>query len=291
LATQIVLGLSSAALYSLFASGLTLLFGVLDILNMAHGAVFMWSAFVGWELSVKRGLPLALAVTLAILGAGALGVLLEFLIFRPLRKRNAPGLMVLVAGIAVGVLLVNAAESRYGPDLYSYPQVDALSGVVHIGSISAPRSSFVLIGVAAVILVALRFFVVNTRTGAALRAIEENAAVAELMGIPVSRLIAVTFFIASVLAGVAGVAVGLIYSAISPYMGNSLMVTAFTIIILGGMGSIPGAILGSIAVAGVETAAVQFDFSLYSPLLTSVLVLVILVIRPQGILGRTLREA
>jgi branched-chain amino acid transport system permease protein len=291
MAEQIVLGLSAAALYSLFAAGLTLVFGVLDILNMAHAAVYMWGAFIAWDAAVNYGVPLLLAIVLAIIGASIIGVLLEFLIFRPLRKRDAPGLMALVAALAAGGLLVSIAELRFGTQIFAFPSGDFTQGELSIGPLHGPTSAFLIIGVAVVVVGGLWWAIVNTRAGSALRAIEEDAAVAELMGIAVDRMIAATFAIASAMAAIAGIAVGLVFANISPFMGSELEVKAFTIIILGGMGSVPGAILGALAVATMETVAVIAGLSGYSPLIVLLTVVVLLMVRPQGILGRSVREA
>jgi branched-chain amino acid transport system permease protein len=286
----IVFGISSAALYALFASGLTLVFGVLDIVNLAHGAVYMWGAFVAWDLMVRHGLSLGIAISVAVVATGLLGVALEYLVFRQLRRRNAPGLMSLVAGLAAANLLVYASQSTFGAEVFRFP-ADALGGQIHVGSITSSAAEIFVVVAAVLLLGSMWWVIKRTRLGLAIRAIEEKRDIAALMGIPVDRIISLVFFGASAMAGLAGVAVGLTYASISPFMGETLELKAFTIIILGGMGSIGGTVVASVAVAALETLAVVVNLSAYQDLAVFVLVLVLLMVRPQGLFGRLQREA
>lgn len=286
LAQQIVNALSQGAFYSLFAAGLTLIFGVLDILNLAHGAVFMIGALMSWYLMTQLGIDFLPAMAITVAGCGAMGFLLDQAAFKPLRKRGGGTLPQLVSSLAVSFILINLAERFFGTRVVRYG-ADAvpISGTLQFGEVRLPMLHLVLMVVAIVLTVGLWYVVEKTKLGRSIRALQENPNVARLMGVDVDRTIAWMFIMASALAGIAGVFLGVAYNSASPYMGHWIDLKGFAVIILGGMGSIPGALLGGMLIAFAETATVVFLSSDYRDAAVFLVLMAMLLIKPSGLLG------
>lgn len=290
LAQQIVNALSQGAFYALFAAGLTLIFGVLDILNMAHGAVFMWGALFSWFLMSSLGMPFGWTLLLTAIFSGLVGVVLERVAFRPLRHSASGHLAPLVSSIAFSIILVNIAERFFGTRVVRYPD-DAVpfTQTVEVAGIHVSLLHMVLLTTAMVLMGGLWYMVKYTRLGRAIRALQENPKVARLMGVDVDRTIAQMFVVASVLAGIAGIFIGVAYNSASPYMGHWVDLKGFAVIILGGMGSIPGAVIGGLLIAFAEIATVVFLSSDYRDAAVFLVLMGMLLLRPTGLLG-TSRE-
>ena len=286
LTQQIINALSQGAFYALFAAGLTLIFGVLDILNMAHGAVFMWGAMLSWYLMSALGMPFGFALLTTIVFCGALGILLEYTAFRPLRQRSTGQLPPLVSSLALSIVLVHVAEKIFGTRVVRYPD-DAVpfAKYVEMGDAQVSMLHVVLMVVALVLMGALWYMVARTRLGRSIRALQENPKVARLMGVDVDRTIAWMFVIASVMAGIAGVFLGVAYNSASPYMGHWVDLKGFAVIILGGMGSIPGALIGGLLIAFAEIGTVVFLSSDYRDAAVFVVLMGMLLLKPSGLLG------
>lgn len=286
LSQQIINALSQGAFYALFAAGLTLIFGVLDILNMAHGAVFMWGAMISWYLMSAMGLHFGFALLITIVFCGLMGLLLEYTAFRPLRGRSTGHLAPLVSSLALSIVLVHVAEKIFGTRVVRYPD-DAVpfAKYVKLGDAQVSLLHVVLLVVALVLMGALWYMVARTRLGRSIRALQENPKVARLMGVDVDRTIAWMFVIASVLAGIAGAFLGVAYNSASPYMGHWVDLKGFAVIILGGMGSIPGALLGGLLIAFAEIGTVVFLSSDYRDAAVFVVLMVMLLLKPSGLLG------
>jgi branched-chain amino acid transport system permease protein len=283
---QLVNALSQGAFYALFATGLTLIFGVLDILNMAHGAVFMWGALLAWYLMSALGLGFGWTLLLSALFCGAMGLLLDWVAFRPLRKRLSGPLAPLVSSLAVSIILVNIAEKTFGTRVVRYPEAaTSLDRVVAVGNSQVSLLQVALMVVALALMAGLWYVVTHTKLGRAIRALQENPRVARMMGVDVDRTIAWMFVIASALAGVAGVFLGVAYNSASPYMGHWVDLKGFAVIILGGMGSIPGALVGGILIGFAEIATVVFLSSDYREASVFVVLMAMLMLRPSGLLG------
>ena len=287
LAQQIVNALSQGSFYALFAAGLTLIFGVLDILNLAHGAVFMWGALVSWYLMSNAGLPFGPALALTALLCGLIGWALERIAFRPLREHSSGHLPPLVSSLAVSIILVNIAEKTFGTRVVRYPDaaVPFAAPVELGGGVQISLLHLVLLVTALVLMGVLWYVVTHTRLGRSIRALQENPKVARMMGVDVDRTIAWMFVISSSLAGVAGVFLGVAYNSASPYMGHWVDLKGFAVIILGGMGSIPGALLGGMLIAFAEIGTVVFLSSDYRDASAFVVLMGMLLLRPSGILG------
>jgi branched-chain amino acid transport system permease protein len=286
LSQQIINALSQGAFYALFAAGLTLIFGVLDILNMAHGAVFMWGAMLSWYLMSALSVPFGLALLITIVFCGLMGLLLEHTAFRPLRGRSTGHLPPLVSSLALSIVLVHVAEKVFGTRVMRYPD-DAVpfAHTLDVGGAQLSLLHVVLMVVALVAMGALWYMVARTRLGRSIRALQENPKVARLMGVDVDRTIAWMFVIASVMAGIAGAFLGVAYNSASPYMGHWVDLKGFAVIILGGMGSIPGALLGGLLIAFAEIATVVYLSSDYRDAAVFVVLMGMLLLKPSGLLG------
>lgn len=286
LSQQIINALSQGAFYALFAAGLTLIFGVLDILNMAHGAVFMWGALLSWYLMNNMNIGFGWAVSFTVVFCGILGLLLEYTAFRPLRSRTAGTLPPLVSSIAISIVMVNIAEKLFGTRVVRYKdEVVPFDSTIQLFDASISTLHAVLMVVALALMAALWFLVARTRLGRSIRALQENPKVARLMGVDVDRTIAWMFIIASAMAGVAGAFLGVAYNSASPYMGHWVDLKGFAVIILGGMGSIVGAVIGGLLIAFAEIATVMYLSSDYRDAAVFVVLMGMLLFRPSGILG------
>ncbi|MDQ6602623.1 MAG: branched-chain amino acid ABC transporter permease [Chloroflexota bacterium] len=298
-------GLSIGSVYAIFALGYTLVFSILGIINFAHGAVFTIGAYFTYVFTgaafgfngalANKALPFGLTFILAmIVGsicAGLVSVLIERLAFRPLRRRGADRLLSLVSSLGVAILAVNLIQYLVGAEIYTYK--DKITGnlpvAVNFGGDNNPipirTVQIVIFGVSCVILVALTFLINYTKIGKALRAVSEDATTASLLGINTDRLIMFTFFLSGFLGGMAGTLVGSSVSIAGPYFGIAFGLKGLAVIVLGGLGDIPGAVVGGLAL-GLAEAFVPSDYSAYKDAVAFGLLFVVLMLRPQGILGR-----
>jgi branched-chain amino acid transport system permease protein len=291
LAQQLVNGLFLGAVYALFAVGYTLVFGVLDILNLAHAAIFMIAAFAAYSL-VAAGLPLAVGFGGGVLLAGVVGILLDRIAFAPLRRRNAGTLVPLISSIGAAIIIGAIARGIYGIDERHFVPGGIDATPIHLGAITFTAVEAVIFGTAIVLMLALSYVLRATTLGRSIRAVSQDRIAAALLGVDIERTIAATFFIASALGGAAGILTGLEYNSVSIDMATSIELKGLAVIILGGMGSITGAVIGGFVIGAVETLAVAFGLSEWRDALTFGVMFVILVARPAGIFGaRALRNA
>ncbi len=281
----IVLG----SVYALFALGLTLVWGVLRILNMAHGAIFMWGAMFGLFLANTLSLPLLGLLPLVMLCCGVLAVVIELIAFRPLRRPNVSEedteLATLISSIGASIILVSAAEKLTRADILRLPASVFTVVPMEFGPILITSLDALMFAIAVGLSALVSFVLRNTKQGKALRAVAYNHRVALLLGINVDRLTTLTFFASGALAGAAGVLLALALSSVYYLMGEALLVKAFAIIILGGVGSIPGALVGGIVLAFSEVATVTFLSTRLRDAVAFGLIVVILLVRPTGLFG------
>ncbi len=274
-----VLGLSMGAIYILMALGLTLMFGMMHIINFAHGAIYMLGAFAIYYLFAQAGIPYVLAFLLTLLLLGMFGLTIERLIYRTLGGEIEP---TLVALLALTTLLESSGYLVFGVLDKNVPTV--FPGVIHSGSINLSVERLVTIPIVAVLVVALHLFMHKTKAGQAMRAIEQDKEAAALQGVNVNHINALAFGIGFALAAAAGALMAPVF-AVNPSMGEIPLLKAFIIIILGGLGSIPGAILGGVILGLIDgILATAFGFEL-AFLLSFVLIILILLLKPQGLLG------
>jgi branched-chain amino acid transport system permease protein len=293
LAQQLVNGLFIGSVYGLFAVGYTLVFGVLDILNLAHAAVFTLGGLVALWLVETEGLSIWTAFPAAVLCCGVLGLILDRIAFVPLRTRADSNFSGLISSIAMAIIFESAALGLFGARTVRFP---AHTVAVHIwrwAGIFITSLQVEIVGIAILLMFALTQFLNRARAGKAIRAVAENHRTARLLGINVDGIIAFTFFISSALGGAAGILFGLYFNSLSPDMGHSIELKGLAVIILGGMGSIPGAILGGLAfgLSEVLTVAITGTSNLRDAVAFAVL-FTVLILRPSGLLGRKkMREA
>ncbi len=300
-------GLSIGSIYAIFALGYTLVFSILGIINFAHGAVFTLGAYFTYalmgnafgfngllaNLALPIRLPFALALVFGSTIAGLVGVLIERLAFRPLRRRKSDPLLTVVSSLGVAVVIVNLIQYLVGAEIYTFPAntYGDLPPAINFGSEANPipiRSVQVVIFVVSGVILSLLTYLINaTKYGKAMRAVAEDPTTASLLGIDPDRFIVLTFFVSGFLGGLAGTLVGSSVSIAGPYFGIGFGLKGLAVIVLGGLGSIPGAVVGGLTIGLVE-AFVPGDYSAYKDAVAFGILFVMLLVRPQGLLGRSL---
>ncbi len=289
---QIVNAIWLGGVYSLFALGYALVFSVLGVLNLSHSAVFMWGAFIGLLAVIEFGLPVWLSIPIAMIGAGCISVLVDIVAFAPLRRRNAPRISQLISSIGASILLVSIAQhgSVFGSEIRRFP-IDAIPNNVIEGLPFRVTPIQIIILIISVVLMALlQYMVMRTRVGQAMRAVAFNNRVASLLGINVGGIYRLTFFLAGALAGAAGVLFGLAYNSMTPFMGDAIALKGLTVIVLGGLGNISGAVVGGFVVAALEVFSIAAGGSSYRDAIVFALLFVILLVRPQGLVGQAVEN-
>jgi branched-chain amino acid transport system permease protein len=286
LAQQIVNAISLGGVYALFALGFTLIFGVLNVVNLAHGAVFMLGAYAALKAVVVLRLPLPVAILATMLVTGATGWFMDRLIFAPLRARQAPHLAPMIATIGLAITLTSIVEGSFGAENLRFPvevlPADALSaGGVQITWLEV-KIIFLAFALMAVLLWALK----KTSTGCALRGLAESPKAAALLGVDVEGLFRATSVIAAVLGGGAGVLIALYTNAVFPHMGQPMLHKGIAVVILGGMGDIRGALIGGFFLGFAEVFSVAYIGSTMRDAVAFGLLFTILLLRPEGLFGR-----
>jgi branched-chain amino acid transport system permease protein len=288
---NLVDGLSRGALYGVYAIGFTLIFGVLDILNLAHAATFMWCAFAGYLVMAEAGLPLPLGLAAAMLAGAAIALLLELLAFRPLRREGADKLSAMISSIGASLILVSLAEAAFGAQTRRFPN-SVLDPKPHFiggfGGVRISNAQILILIASVVLMVAMGFFIRRTRMGKAIRAVAASQKAARLLGIDVNGVIVVTFLVAGALAGAAGILVALLTNNIVPGMGNQIELRGLAVVILGGMGNIEGAVLGGFILGLVETFTIAYvpGGSDIKDAIAFLILFIILLVKPNGIMGK-----
>ena len=280
---QLINGITLGSIYAIVALGYTLVFGVLDIINMAHGEIFMIGAFVGMLIMSKAGAPLPVAFLGAIVVTAAMG--------RPLRGRpGASHLASLISTIGVSILLENVAHKIFGSGNHLFETPFAEISFT-IGPVTVYLVQVVILLISLLLMAGLSLWLARTRAGKALRAAAENLETAGLLGVDTNRMITITVVIASAMGGVAGVLVGMAFNYINNQIGLSMGLKGLAIIIFGGMGSVYGAMAGGLILGLSETFVVAYGSSGYRDAIAFVAIIVILLIKPQGLFGQAPAEA
>jgi branched-chain amino acid transport system permease protein len=308
----VVDGVVLGFMYALIALGYTMVYGVLEFINFAHSEIFVIGAFVGAELllgiessgalaALSPVLVVLLLIFAGMLASGLAAVTLERVAYRPLR--GAPRLVPLISAIGASFFLqdfIRLVESLWRNTFYlNYPTIDILDKIIPLGgAVEVPLKSLLVIATALVMLLCLYLFVNKTRLGTAIRAVAQDPDAAALMGIPVNRIISLTFFVGGAMGGAAGVLFGLHYSLINPYSGFGPGLKAFTAAVLGGIGNIPGAVLGGLVLGLMEAFAASYLALItdgafgaeYKDVFAFAVLILILIFRPKGLLGEKVRE-
>ena len=292
-----VSGLTLGSLYALIALGYSLVYGILKLLNFAHGDVYMIGAFIGWYVlhalggplnpTFTGGVVLLLMFIIAMLGCGVLGVAIERFAYRPLR--NAPRIAPLISALGVSIFLQNSALLVFGAGFRDYDTFDLIGVKTHnIGQLFFSVPQLMTVVTSILLMIALTVFVARSRLGKAMRSTSFDREAASMMGIDVDRVISVTFFIGSALAGAAGVMFGLVFGQIYHFMGFIAGLKGFTAAVIGGIGSIPGAMLGGLIVGLGESYATGYlpQGSTFQNLYVFALLILVILIRPSGLLGK-----
>lgn len=284
---QLLNGIVQGGTYALVALGYTLVFGVLEIINLAHGELFTAGALIGFFL-VGLGLPLPLAILGAMLGAALLGAVLELTALRLVRRKGAGNLAPLISTIGLGLVLQNLYILVAGADPRSF-RAGIGDSVLQLGPIRVTTVQIIVLGVSLLLMAILQFTLTKTRLGRAVRAVSENPETAALLGVNVNAVIMATVMLAGALGGAAGVLVGLSFVSVSPIMGAAYGLKGLSVIILGGLGNVTGAVGGGLLIGIVEALTVYFGGtfgSIYREAIAFAFLFVILVVRPQGLFGQ-----
>lgn len=302
---QFLNGLSIGSVYAIFALGYTLVFSILGIINFAHGAIFTLGAYFTYSLaggafgfngllanaSLPIQFPFIIALLIGSILAGIAGVLVERLAFKPLRDRGADPLLTLVSSLGAAVVIVNLIQYLVGAEIYTFPAnaYGDLPAAINFGTVEKPIAirtiQVVIFGVSAIILLILTYLISFTKIGKALQAVAEDATTASLLGINPEKFILLTFFLSGFLGGLAGTLVGSSVSIAGPYFGIAFGLKGLGVIVLGGLGNIPGAVVGGLVI-GLAEAFVPSEYSGYKEAIAFALLFIILLVRPQGLLGR-----
>lgn len=285
--TQVLNGLQLGSIYALVALGYTMVYGIILLLNFAHGDIIMFGSYVAWIALVQLGLNPAIAVLLAIFGCVVLGVLIDKVAYAPLRE--APRLSILITAIGVSYLLENGVQLLLGADAKVVPSIIDLGTVQVFGS-TLSGTALLTVAVTIVATVVLTLLVQKTRLGKAMRAVSEDMGAARLMGVNVNSTISFTFAVGSALAGIASILYSMAYQQVSPTMGVMLGTKAFVAAVLGGIGSIPGAVIGGLIVGFSEVFVAAFGLSVWQDAVVFLLLILVLVVKPTGLLGRPVTE-
>ena len=299
---QILNAIFIGSIYALFAVGYTLVFGILDILNLAHSAVFMLGAALTYSLVVNHRLPFAAACVLGIAAAALMGLVIEYVCLRPLRRRRAPPIAALISTVGLALIIVAAVEQGQPGTLFAWLWVDGANSVAfpagtvpnpiwHLGDVTLEASKVAIIPISIALMLILGYVMRSTQVGRGLRAVAENPRAARLMGLDVDRMITLTLVISSALGGLAGILFGVALGDISPYIGrDNVEVRGLAVIVLGGMGSIPGAVIGGYLLGAIEVLALVTLGSSARGGVAFAALFLMLVVRPQGLFGTRLRD-
>lgn len=287
---QLLNALTLGSVYALFALGFTLVFGVLAVINLSHGAVFMVGSYAALALVTRLDAPLWAAMLGAMLVSGTLGLLVDMLILKPLRARNAPHLIPMIATIGVGIMLTSTAQGLFGAEILRFPDGTLPAGEFVVGDVHVRALEIAIVAIAFVLMAVLFAVLKRTQLGRALRAIAESPKAAWLLGINVERLFHITSFAAAALGGIAGVLIGLNFNAITPQMGQPILHKGIAAIILGGMGDIRGALFGGLFLGFAEVISKAYLSSQMGDAIAFGLLFLILLVRPSGLFGRKLER-
>ena len=279
----LISGLSLGSIYALMALGYTMVYGIAKMLNFAHGDIIMVGAYAVVTSVLTLGMPPLVAILISIAICALLGITVEFLAYRP------PPLAVLITAIGVSYLLQNLALLIYGSEQKAFPVLFTIPSV-ELGGVYIDGITIATMAVTAIIMVGLSLFINRTRMGKAMRAVSEDKEAAELMGISVNRTITVTFAIGSALAGVAAIFYGAAYTYIRPTTGAMPGIKAFTAAVFGGIGSIPGAMLGGVLLGVIEQLSKTYISTLWADAIVFGVLVAVLVVKPTGLLGKRISE-
>lgn len=284
---QLINGIALGSIYALVALGYTMVYGTIRLINFAHGDIFMMGAFFGYYLVSSLGMNVYLAMLVAMAFCAILGVVIERIAYKPLR--NSTRVAALITAIGVSYLLQNAMVYFVGPEVKPFPST-VTNQIFRVFGLVVNTKQILVLVITLSLMVILQLIVKKTKIGKAMRAVAVDAEAAQLMGINVDQVISVTFAIGSGLAGIAGVLVGVYYNSISPLMGTAYGLKAFVAAVVGGVGSIPGAMIGGYLIGLLETVVTFLGWSTYRDAAVYGLLIIILLVLPAGLFGKNEKE-
>ena len=284
---QLVNGLSLGSIYALIALGYTMVYGIIKLINFAHGDIYMLGAYCAFLITTYCGLGFIPALLISMVFCGVVGVLIERIAYKPLR--HAIRITALITAIGVSYVLEYATQYIMGSEVRTYPKL-LTSASFHLGPVTITMQQVYIFVITVILMVVLQFIVQKTKMGRAMRAVSVDEDAARLMGIDVDKTISFTFLLGSALAGVAGVLVGIYYNSINPLMGMMPGLKAFIAAVFGGIGSIPGAMIGGLFIGIAETMVTAYGSSLYKDAIVYIILILILILKPAGLLGKNVRE-
>jgi len=284
---QMVNGISLGSIYALIALGYTMVYGIIKLINFAHGDVYMIGAYIGFAATTYAKLGFFPALIISMISCAVLGIVVERVAYKPLRLSSR--IAVLITAIGVSLLLEYVMMFFVGAEVRSYPKVLS-DAAFTVGSVRITMQQIYIVATAVALMIILQFIVHRTKTGKAMRAVSVDPDAAQLMGIKVDKTISFTFAVGSAFAGAAGVLVGIYYNSIDPLMGIMPGLKAFVAAVFGGIGSIPGAMIGGLAIGVMETLVSGYGNSMYRDAAVFAFLIIILIFKPAGLLGKNIRE-
>lgn len=285
---QMINGLSLGSIYALIALGYTMVYGIIKLINFAHGDIYMLGAFTAFYATTFFHLNFFVALIIAMLLCGVLGVLIERIAYKPLR--HATRITALITAMGVSYVLEYTTQYFAGSEVKTFP-TDLLDNTAFsFGGVRITMMQIYIFVITIVLMIILTYIVSKTKMGRAMRAVSVDEDAAKLMGINVDTTISFTFFLGSCLAGVAGVLVGVYYNSINPLMGMTPGLKAFIAAVFGGIGNIPGAMIGGLFIGIAETLVTAYGSSLYKDAIVYVILILVLILKPDGLLGKNVKE-
>ena len=284
---QLVNGIILGSTYALIALGYTMVYGIIELINFAHGEIYMCGAFVALVLVVKLNIPFIIAFPLAMIAASLLGVTIEYLAYRPLRRSSR--LAALISAIGASIFLQNLALLIAKARPHSFPSPFAPK-IYQTSLFTISKLEVIILVISILLMLGLTFFIRNAKTGKAMRATAQDKDTASLMGININKIITITFAIGSALGAAAGVLVGIYFRTVTPMMGLMPGLKGFVAAVLGGIGSIPGAMLGGMLLGIAEVMGAAYISSQYRDAVAFTILILVLLFKPSGLVGRTVQE-
>lgn len=283
---QLLNGLVTGSVYALFALGFTLIFGVLHVLNLAHGAVFMIGAFTGLFSVTALGLPLAAALPLAMLAAGLISVGVDLLALRPLRRRKSDEFAAIISSLGIAQILMSAGQGLSQTQILRFPFGTFPVVIYQVFGLRISLLQILIVATSILLATLLLLLLFKTRTGLRIRSVAISERTSSLLGIRPGAVYFQTFFLSGALAGAAGVVIGLAFNSVHFLMGEPYLLRAFVVIVLGGLGSIGGALAGGLLLGIIQTLTISYLSSTLSDAIIYALLFTILLLRPSGLFGK-----
>lgn len=285
---QLINGLHVGSIYALIALGYTMVYGIVKLINFAHGDILMMGAYFGLFSITVLNLPFGLALLIAMGLCAVLGMLIDVIAYKPLR--NAPRISALITALGVSLFLENFFRVMFGAEPRKMPEIPSLAGGLEFGTLKISYVTLLTVILSVVFMIGLQFVVKKTKVGKAMRAVSEDKEAARLMGVNVNKTISLTFALGSALGALGGMLYSVAYPQVEPYMGIMPGLKAFVAAVLGGIGIIPGAMLGGFVMGIIESISVGYISSSWSNAIVFGILILVLLFKPAGILGKNVRE-